>query len=70
MENHETDHQRARRQRSEVKKHGITGSTPSEATKRIKEHVANKMKRENVAGKPNALKRLFDSLPERDKRRE
>ena len=39
---HETDYQRARRQRQEVKKFGVTGSTPEHATKRIKEHVAAK----------------------------
>lgn len=41
---HETDYQRARRQRSEVKKHGVTGSTPKDAMKRIKEHTASKAK--------------------------
>lgn len=35
---HETDFQRARRQREEVKKHGVTGATPEEAKKRIAEH--------------------------------
>jgi hypothetical protein len=43
-EAHETDYQRARRQRSEVKKHGVTGSTPMEAVKRIKEHTSSKAK--------------------------
>lgn len=42
MENHETDYQRARRQRSEVKKYGITGSTPRKAVERIKEHSKSK----------------------------
>lgn len=39
MEKHETDWQRKSRQRSEVKKYGITGSTPNDAKKRIKEHI-------------------------------
>ncbi len=41
---HETDYQRARRQRMDVKKHGITGSTPSDAARRIKDHAAAKSK--------------------------
>jgi hypothetical protein len=41
---HETDYQRARRQRSDIKKYGITGSTPKDAAKRIKEHVGAKAK--------------------------
>lgn len=49
---HETDYQRARRQRSEVKEHGVTGSTPREATKRIKEHMASKMKHDFHSGMP------------------
>lgn len=39
---HETDYQRARRQRSEVKEHGVTGSTPREATERIASHAKSK----------------------------
>lgn len=58
MEPHETDFQRARRQRTEVKKYGVTGSTPLKAAKKIKEHTSshekalgNVLKGENIEGK-------------------
>jgi hypothetical protein len=40
MENHETDYQRARRQKSEVKKYGVTTANPSAK----KKEMAGKMK--------------------------
>lgn len=53
MEHHETDWQRRRRQRTEVKKHGITGSTPADAAKRIKAHAG---------AKSSALKKKSDGF--------
>lgn len=58
---HETDWQRRRRQRNEVKKHGITGATPKEAAKNIKAHT--KAKSEAIKGK------LFDKKFRDDKSR-
>ena len=55
---HETDYQRARRQRHEVKKYGITGSTSEEAKKNIKEHVAKKMSMREGGGRLRELDRL------------
>lgn len=43
-QDHETDWQRRRRQRNDVKKYGITGSTPADAAKRIAEHTSAKSK--------------------------
>lgn len=50
---HETDYQRARRQRTEVKKHGVTGSTPRDAVKRIKSHTEAKHKGQALRQKIN-----------------
>lgn len=73
---HETDYQRARRQRQEVKKHGVTGSTPQDAAKRIKEHTGAKhkalqSKKETAAShiKRKELKPMYN-LPKNDPRQE
>lgn len=61
MEAHETDYQRARRQRQEVKKHGITGATPKEAMKNIKKHeMAKKIKYSNGKSKLSKSDKKFN----------
>jgi hypothetical protein len=66
---HETDYQRARRQRLEVKKHGVTGATPREALKRIAEHtnakhkaLKKRTKKDKVGEDPRLFKQMDQSL--------
>lgn len=53
-EPHETDYQRARRQRSEMKKYGITGATSSEAIKNRNGYPLQKLKQ--LVGKSKAIR--------------
>lgn len=61
MENHETDYQRKRRQNSETRKYGVTGSTPEDAIKRIKKHIKQNpidkaLQKKYINHLPNTLK--------------